>query len=194
MALKWKGLKVAANFYPEVQGFEELFKKMDDLAQEIGTGKTDKIWRGALLNAMQPVLDDAKSFAPGDSPSATGQLRDSIYMKAHKPTARDKRSESYMGEMYLVRVTASPKRKESYYRVMRNKKGNYQTVLAGMRPVALSQEFGNERLANSEFGTAAKGAHPFLRPALESNRDSVMNRLAQVLWYELFLGKYAKRG
>lgn len=187
-----KGLNMAVEFNPDVKGFEELFQKMDDLAKEIGTGKTDKIWRKSLLSAMQPVLDDAKGFAPGSSPESTGQLRNNIYMKAHKPTSRDKRSDSYMGEMYMVRVTASPKRQESFYRVVKNKRGLYQTVLAGLKPVAVSQEFGNNRLVNSEFGTAAKGAHPFLRPALSNNQDKVMSNLGQFLWYELFLGKYSK--
>ena len=180
-------------FKPSVTGFEDLFKKMDELAEEIGKGKTDRIWRNALAAAMSPVLQDAKSFAPGESPKSTGDLRDHIYMKVHKPKARDKASITYNGEMYLARVTVSAKRSETKHRLVLNKKGNFQTVAYNMRPVAVSQEFGNKRLMNSEFGTAAMGAHPFLRPALDNNIENVQRNLGAALWYELFLGKYAKK-
>lgn len=36
-----------------------------------------------------------------------------------------------------------------------------------------------------EFGTANKGAHPFLRPALESNQASVVSRLSTILAFKL---------
>mgnify|MGYP006277015017 CR=1 FL=1 len=184
---------MAQTFEVDVSGFQDLFKKFDDMSEEIGKGKTDRLWRGMLLNSMQTVFDDAKAFAPGESSESTGQLRDSIYMAAHKPKARDKSSVSYNGEMYMVRVTSSPIRRDTKYKVMVNKKGNLQTVSTNKKPVAVSQEFGNKHLINNEFGTADKGAHPFLRPALDNNRQEVMNRLAQIMWYELFMGKYAKK-
>ena len=184
---------MAENFDVNIQGFEELFKKFDDMTEEIGKGKTDRLWRNMLLNAMQVVFDDARAFAPGSSPESTGQLRNSIYMKAHKPQARDKASKSYNGEMYMVRVTSSAIRHDTKYAVIVNKRGNYQTVTTNKKAVGVSQEFGNKHLMNSEFGTAAKGAHPFLRPALDNNREDVMNNLARIMWYELFLGKYAKK-
>lgn len=172
----------------KAEGFEDLFKAMDDLAEEIGKGKTDRIWRKALGAAMKPVLEDARTFAPTD----TGQLKDHIYMKVHKPQGRDKASTSYMGEMYMARVTVGTKRDDTKYRMVLNKKGNFQTVAHNLKPVPVSQEFGNDRLKNSEFGTAAMGAHPFMRPALDNNMEKVMSNLGQYLWYELTYGKYAK--
>lgn len=179
---------MAENFNVSVEGFEDLFKKMDELADEIGRGKTDRLWRNALGAAMAPVLSDAKAFAP----VGTGQLRDNIYMSVHKPKARDKASASYMGEMYMARVTVSTIRDDSIANVVLNKKGRMQTVYSNKKPVPVSQEYGNKHLENSEFGTAAMGAHPFMRPALDNNYDKVMSRLAQSLWYELTYGKYAK--
>lgn len=187
MGLVWKG-SLMAELNLDVQGFEDLFKKMDELAEEIGKGKTDRIWRKALSSAMQPVLADAKSFAPSD----TGQLRDHIYMKVHKPQSRDKASSAYQGEMYMARVTVGTKREDTKLNVILNKKGKFQTVASNLKPVPVSQEFGNNHLKNSEFGTAARGAHPFMRPALENNYNKVMSVLGQALWYELTLGKYAK--
>jgi HK97 gp10 family phage protein len=177
-----------AEMQVDVTGFEDLFKAMDELAEEIGKGKTDRIWRKALGESMRDVLDDARTFAPDD----TGQLRDHIYMKVHKPTARDKASTTYMGEMYMARVTVGVKREDTKLNVVLNKRGKFQSVASNLKPVPVSQEFGNERLQNSEFGTAAMGAHPFMRPALDNNIEKVMSKLAQSLWYELTYGKYAK--
>jgi len=152
----------------EVSGFDDLFKKMDELKNEIGPAKTDSIWRKAMLFAMEPVLQDAKSFAPKD----TGQLADHIYMKAHKPQSRDQASKYYDGEQYMARVTVSPIRENSQLRVVLNKRGRFQNVWAKKRPVGISQEFGNARTP----------WHPFMRPALSNNIDRVQSRLAQSIW------------
>ena len=149
-------------------GFEELFKKMDDLSEEVGKGKTDRIWRNAVKYAFEPVLQDAKTYAPKD----TGQLSENIYMAVHKPKSRDKKSMTYQGEMYMARVTASPVRDDSIKKTVLNRRGKFQSYYANKRPVALSKEFGNAR-------TTAK---PFLRPALQSNMDRVQTRLAQSVW------------
>jgi HK97 gp10 family phage protein len=165
------------NSQVKVEGFDELFKTMDELAEEIGKGKTDKIWRKALGYAFEPVLNDAKESAPVD----TGQLRDHIYLKVQRPAARDKASASYKGEMFMVRVTVGPKREDSVERTVLNKKGKFQTVFQN-RPVALA----------SEFGTAHEAARPFIRPALEKNVDNIIQRLGQAIWYELQWGKWTQ--
>ena len=164
-----------------VTGFEELFREMDKLSEEIGTGKTDRIWRKALADAMEPVLSMAKDLAPGEWQGSTGQLRAGIYMKVHKPQARDKRSIYYDGEMFMARVSASPIREDSRKGAVLNKRGKFQTVWQNKKPVALSQEFGNKHLQNSEFGTASKGAHPLLRPALQNNVDRVQTKLGYAI-------------
>lgn len=163
----------------KVEGFTELYKAMDDLAEEIGQGKTAKIWRTALGYAMEPVLQAVKQQAPVDS----GQLRDHIYMKAHKPQGRDKQSSSFKGEMFLARVSVSPKRDDSTERTVLNKRGRFQTISYN-RPVALAQEFGN----------AHTGGHPFIRSSLESNYQNIIDRLGHAIWAEVNWGKYAKKG
>lgn len=172
----------------KVEGFEDLFKRMDELAQEIGQGKTNKIWRNALGSAMAPVLATAKGLAP----VRTGQLRDNIYLAIHKPKARDKSSRSYQGEVYMARVTVSAVRNDTVVNSVLQKNGKFRTNKSNLKQVPISQEFGNEHLKNSEFGTAANGAHPFMRPALESNYQNIVDNLAKSLWYELSMGKYAK--
>lgn len=162
----------------EVKGFDELFKAMDELAEEIGKGKTDRIWRKAMTYAFEPVLDEAKALVPED----TGQLKNHIYLKVHKPQARDKASFSYQGETYMVRVTAGPRRNDSVKHTTIGKKGK-EIVRWTNRPVALAQE----------FGTAGKPKPGFLRPALEQNLQRVQERLAQAVWYEISSGKWAKK-
>ena len=55
-----------------VDGFDDLFKRMDEIREEIGNGKTDRIWREALTAAMEPVLIAAKAAAPKDSGQRDG--------------------------------------------------------------------------------------------------------------------------
>jgi hypothetical protein len=74
----------------QVEGFDDLFKIMDELALEIGQAKTDRIWKKAMGYAMSPVLAQVKVGAPRNS----GQLAEHIYMKTQRPTSRDKASSS----------------------------------------------------------------------------------------------------
>jgi HK97 gp10 family phage protein len=149
-------------------GFDELIRKMDALADEIGKAKTDRIWRAALSYAMEPVLQDAKSFAPKD----TGDLAEHIYMKVHRPMSRDKQGKYYAGESYMARVTSSPVRSKSVLKTVLNRRGKFQSYWTNMRPVALSHEFGNAKTSIT----------PFLRPALSYNSDRVVSRLAWSVW------------
>ena len=160
-----------------VDGFDELFAGMAELKEEIGKGKTDKMWREALSMAAQPILDTAKR----DAPYKSGQLEEHIYMKVQRPMARDKAGKYYAGEMYMARITVSPLRDDTELHFIVNKRGKVQPVYRNKRPVALSQEFGN----------AHNGAHPFLRPALETNVDLVVSILGDRI--KLILDKFAKQ-
>jgi HK97 gp10 family phage protein len=155
----------------KTDGFEDLFKRMDELKEEIGKGKTDKIWRTAMKYAMEPVLQDAKAFAPVN----TGQTKDKIYLKVQRPQSRDKESKTFQGEMYIARVTVSALREDSVQNFIINKKGKFQTVWSNKSRAPVSQEFGNARTP----------AHPFLRPALENNLQRVESRLGWSIWQQI---------
>jgi HK97 gp10 family phage protein len=161
----------------KVEGFDDLFKAMDELAEEIGKGKTDRIWRKAMAYAFIPVVRDAETNAPQN----TGQLEQHVYMKVQRPQARDRASASYRGETFIARVTAGPKRENSIEHTVITKKGK-ERVWHENPPVAISQEFGN----------AVTPARPFLRPALERNISNVMERLGKAIWYEIQWGKWTK--
>jgi HK97 gp10 family phage protein len=158
----------------KAQGFEELFARLDAIKDEVGKGKTDKLWRQMLSNAAKPILATAKLLAPKD----TGQMAEHIYLKVHRPMARDKAGKSYAGEVYMARITASTIRDDTVYKFIVNKNNKLQTVLANKKPVPVSQEFGN----------AHTGAHPFLRPALEQNIDKVTELMASQL--KIWLDSY----
>lgn len=163
----------------DISGFDELQKTLDALAEEIGKAKTAKIWQSALANAFEPVLQQAKSNALAHK--RTGQLADHIYMKAQRPTGRDKSSRSYRGEVMMVRITSSAKRDESTAKVYINKKGK-ETTVYNNRPVGVAAEFGN----------AHSAPFPFLRSALEAHSQNVQKRLGYALWTEIQWGKYTK--
>lgn len=154
-----------------VEGFPELFKAMDELKEEIGKGKTDRIWRDLLKKSMQPVLDAAKAAAPRD----TGQLANNIYLSVHRPKQRDKAGKYYDGEMYMARVTVSSIRDDTQYRFVLNKRGKLQTVAFNKKPVPVSQEFGNARVP----------AHPFMRTSLERNAGLVARLLEDLMRLKL---------
>lgn len=152
----------------KMEGFDELIKQMDELGQEIGKAKTDRIWRKAMAYAMEPVLEDAKSFAPKD----TGEMASRIYMKVHRPMARDKQGRMYAGEAYMARVTASPIRSDSVLNYTVNSKGKLRATWSNKSPAHVAQEFGNAHNAPT----------PFLRPALQVNLTHVQSRLAWSVW------------
>jgi HK97 gp10 family phage protein len=155
----------------KTDGFEDLFKRMDELKEEIGKGKTDAIWRSAMRYAMEPVLHDAQAFVPVN----TGQTKNNIYLAVQKPKGRDKESSTYQGEMYIARVTVSTLREDSIKNFILTKKGKFRTVWSNKSRAPISQEFGNARTP----------AHPFLRPALEYNYDRVQSRLGWAIWQKI---------
>ena len=162
---------MSIDYQANIKGFEALFKRMDELRDEIGKAKTDRIWRNVMLYAMEPVLQDAKTFAPKD----TGQLEEHIYMKAHRPQMRDKASVTYRGESYIARVTSSPIRDDSVLETILNKKGKFQSYWTKKRPVGISNEFGNKRTPK----------HEFLHPALNYNIDKIQRRLGEALMVQI---------
>jgi len=160
----------------QVEGFKELLTTLDAIREEIGKGKTDKIYRNAMKAAMQPILDAAKEFAPED----TGQLREHIYMKVHRPQRRDKNGKYFDGEVYMGRISVNPVRAESQLHHIVNKRGKLQTVWRNKKPVALSQEFGN----------AHTPKHGFLRRALEARGRNAVSILEMSL--KLSIDEYAR--
>ena len=182
---------------------DEIMKAMNELSEEISKAKTARIWNNAMRFAFEPVKETAEQIIKGitgGSETSTGTLAKSLYIKTHRPTARDKQSRTYAGEQYMARVSITAKRDESEeaISVYKTKKGKlvtkkYIKFRGSNRPVAMAVEFGTLRRASRlEFGSAKLGPRPFMRTALEQNIIRVQERLAGALWRELMYGKYTK--
>jgi HK97 gp10 family phage protein len=151
----------------KVDGFDSLYAALADMKEEVGKQKTDRIWRAAVQAGAQPILEAVKAAAPKD----TGQLSNRIYMKVRRPKGRDKEGKYYAGEEFLARIIASPLRDDSRRWFSLNKKGKLQSGWRNKKPVAVSQEFGNARVAG----------HPFLRRGLETASRQAVDIMREIL-------------
>lgn len=136
-----------------VGNVERIFR---ELADEIGDKKANsKILVPAVREAMKPVLAQARSNAPED----TGGLKQSLQVEARRPTRRDKRSKYIaITDTVISLVTTAP-----------GKKLAKMGINSDARAIA------------QEFGTARHPAQPYLRTALESQSQSVIQNLSQIL-------------
>ena len=159
-----------------VKELEEVFNQMND---ELGEKDAKRILNRAVRLSMKPVLDAARSLAPED----TGALRASLQIEARKPSKKDKRSK-YVSENDAVigLVTTAPGAKLARI-AFKNKKTDSKFLQIGIKSDA--------RAVANEFGTAKMPAKPFMRPALESNKEQVTSSLANSL--RQVLEKYKAR-
>lgn len=132
---------------------DQIFK---ELADQIGDKKaTSKILVPAVREAMRPVLAMAKSNAPID----TGALQRTLQTEARRPTKRDRRSKyiTQTDTVIAIVTTASAKK---------------------LKKLGIKSD---ARAIAQEFGSSRNAAHPYLRPALESQAQSVVNNLSTIL-------------
>lgn len=136
-----------------VGNVERIFR---ELADEIGDKKANsKILVPAVREAMKPVLAQARADAPED----TGGLKRSLQVEARRPTRKDKRSKYISStDTVISLVTTAP-----------GKKLAKMGINSDARAIA------------QEFGTARHPAQPYLRMALESQSQSVIQNLSQIL-------------
>jgi len=149
----------------DIQGFAELEKALDNLSKSAGKG----VLRRSLKKAAQPTADIAASLAP----KKTGALAKSIIVgtkldgrqaKIHRKMFRDDKSAvtMFVGPSYLLGA-----------------KGRHGHLV----------EFGTAPFINGGrfAGTQNPGtpAQPFMRPAFESDKMAMLERLKSELWSEL---------
>ena len=137
----------------KLEGVGDVEKAFRELAEEIGDKKANsKILVPAAREAMKPVLAQARSNAPED----TGGLKRSLQVEARRPTRRDKRSKYISStDTVISLVTTAP-----------GKKLAKMGINSDARAIA------------QEFGTARNPAQPYLRTALESQSQSVIQNLS----------------
>ena len=140
----------------KLEGVGNVQKIFRELADKIGDKKANSnILVPSVREAMKPVLAQARANAPVD----TGGLRRSLQVEARRPTRKDKKSKYISAtDTVISLVTTAP-----------GKKLAKMGINSDARAIA------------QEFGTARNPAQPYLRTALESQSQSVIQNLSQIL-------------
>tara|TARA_R110000823_G_scaffold149230_1_gene279952 strand:- start:395 stop:862 length:468 start_codon:yes stop_codon:yes gene_type:complete len=140
----------------KLEGLGDVVKVLKELEAEIGDkALKSKILVPAVREAMRPVLQAAIQNAPKD----TGGLSRSMRIEARRPNRKDRRSKYvFSNDTVIATVTTAPGK-------VLAKRG----IKSDARAIA------------QEFGTAKHAAKPYMRPALEANAQSVVDRLAKII-------------
>ena len=165
----------------KLEGIGAVDSALRELEAEFGAKTTQsKVLIPAVREALKPVLSAAIANAPKD----TGGLALSLQIEARRPNNRDRRSK-YITQTDTVMAavtTASGKKLEA----MSEGKGlaRARKRLSKMGVENADSFMGiksDARVVAQEFGTAKNSAHPYVRPALEANAQSTVNRLGEIL-------------
>jgi len=157
----------------EITGLKETLQVFEDLENEIGDKKArSKVLIPSVREAMKPVLNMAKSFAPKD----TGLLERTLTIVARRPSNKDKKSK-YINrtDSVIAIVTTKPipkKLKQQAYGMTRSEK---------KKLYASKNSIYDARAIAQEFGTANMAAKPYMRVSLESQSTQVASRLGEIL-------------
>jgi HK97 gp10 family phage protein len=140
----------------KLEGVGDVQKIFRELADEIGDKKANsKILVPSVREAMKPVLAQARANAPVD----TGGLKRSLQVEARRPTRKDKGSKYISATDTVISLVTTAS----------GKKLAKMGINSDARAIA------------QEFGTAKHPAQPYLRTALESQSQSVIQNLSQIL-------------
>jgi HK97 gp10 family phage protein len=176
-----------------IEGKAEFDALVREMQRDFGEQDAKKILNKASYQAMEPVLTTAKNLAPKD----TGALASTLRIYARKPTSKDKKSK-YVKEsdtsIAMVTTKAFPKKlykkfHEMYGDLYRTNKKAY--AKAKREFYESHNSFYDARAVAQEFGTAKMSARPYLRPALETNIQRVVNSLKDN--FKQVLEKYRAR-
>ena len=163
-----------------VTGLKELNAVMEEISEQVGDKKVNsKILIPAVREAMQPVLQAAQASAPID----TGGLRLSLQVEARRPSRKDKRSKYVMPTDTVIAAvtTASGKKLAKMSEGGGLKQAKKRLAKLGGDPDKFTGVKSDARAIAQEFGTSHNPPQPFLRPAIESNKERVVSSLAQIL-------------
>jgi len=168
-----------------IEGKREFDDLMEEIINDFGQKDARKVLQKAAYESMRPVLYDAKLRAPVD----TGQLAASLRLSAGKPTRKQKRSKYVEPNDVVVATVSTSTVKQLQKLRFKNRKNEKNDIL----------QVGGQSDARAmamEFGTAKVSARPFLRPALESNKEKVASSLGDNLRsaLEKYKAKQARKG
>lgn len=172
-------MAVSDNF--QVTGIKETLDVFQQLREDIGDKKsTSKILIPALRESMLRVQAVARMLAPAD----TGVLKRSIGLTARRPTSKDKKSQYVSNSDMAIAIVSTntiPKElSKEFNAANKGVKGKERSKARREFLKASGVKF-DERAMAQEFGTSELPAQPFMRPALESQAQSVVNTLGNIL-------------
>lgn len=171
----------------KLTGMQEFKDLLTEIREDFGVKDAKKILITAVKDAMTPVLLTAKSLAAVD----TGALRESLRIEARSPNRRDKNSRYVLETDTIIgTVTTAPGNvlaKRSFY--------NYSASYKARKNIKTKGIPSDARANVQEHGSYKMAAHPFLRPALESQganaASSLGNKLGKRL--EQYKAKQARK-
>lgn len=165
----------------KLEGIGEVDKALRELENDFGQKESAKrVLVPAVREALKPVLMQAIANAPKD----TGGLALSLQVEARRPTSRDRRSK-YITQTDTVIGAVTTASAKKLARMSEGK--GLASARRKLKKLGFEnpQEFtgvdSDARAMSQEFGTAKIPAQPYLRPALESNAQTTVNRLADIL-------------
>ena len=168
----------------KLEGIGNVHAAFESLSQQVGDKNArSKILIPAVREAMKTVLQAAKTLAPKD----TTQLANTLTLSARRPTNKDRRSKYITQQdtvIAIVTTKAFPKKKrqEFYEENEQLWKTDQKAYSKKFKKFAQSINFPYDaRAIAQEFGSARNPAHPFMRPALESQAQATVTKLGEIL-------------
>jgi len=164
----------------QLTGLGDVATAFKNLADDIGDkSASSKVLIPAVREAMQPVLRAAQSASPKD----TGALALSLIVEARRPTKKDKRS-MYVNnsDVAIAAVTtASGKKLASMSEGKGLVRSQKRLTKMGFDASKFKGIPSDARAVSQEFGNASTPKRPYLRIAIESQAQLVVNNLAAIL-------------
>ena len=173
----------------QLKGLGDVATVFKNLADDIGDkSATSKVLIPAVREAMQPVLRTAQGLVPRD----TGALALSLVVEARRPTRADKKSKYVNNSDVAIAAvtTASGRKLASMSEGKGLVKSRKRLTKMGLDSSKFKGIPSDARAIAQEFGSASNPKHPYLRPAIESQAQTVVANLATIL--ERRINKYRK--
>lgn len=173
----------------ELKGLGDVATVFKNLADDIGDkSATSKVLIPAVREAMQPVLRAAQALVPRD----TGALALSLIVEARRPSKLDKRSK-YVNDSDVAIAAVTTASGKKLARMSEGKgllRSQKRLTKMGFDASKFKGIPSDARAIAQEFGSASNPKHPYLRPAIESQAQSVVSNLSSIL--ERRINKYRK--
>lgn len=162
----------------QLKGFEDIKRKMRQLADD---KKLVNATKRAIRQAMKPVVESARQNAQAiDDPETRENIAKNITYKA----GRTRQKSNYVvGRVGVLGGASSNDKSKSIVIKERRKKGEAKQTFAQNEIGLTGGDTRHWRYI--EFGTERQPAVPFMRPALENNREKVIDTFRNAMSAEL---------